>query len=268
MSLQLNFSLNKDESSYTLLGPVDNDSVTRLVIPSEYEGKPVTAIANEAFSGPCMKFPCEDLEEVVIPASIETIGFSAFGCCENLSSVTFEEGSRLRAIWDNAFYYCVRLKKIEIPESVKTLSLRAFSNCHSLKEIVLPMGIKNVSGAPSRCRALRYNAYDNALYLGSLDNSYLVLIEAKDKEIASCEVHKDCKFIVSSAFSECKKLESVSLSAGLISIDGVAFLNDSGLTSIHFGGTKDEWNAISKSNYWDTGTGNYTVHCTDGDLEK
>ena len=40
------------------------------------------------------------------------------------------------------------------------------------------------------------------------------------------------------------------------------------LTSITFNGTKAQWNAISKGYDWDCYIGSYTVHCTDGDIEK
>jgi hypothetical protein len=30
----------------------------------------------------------------------------------------------------------------------------------------------------------------------------------------------------------------------------------------------EQWNAISKGGSWNRNTGNYTVHCTDGDIGK
>lgn len=40
------------------------------------------------------------------------------------------------------------------------------------------------------------------------------------------------------------------------------------LMDIFFGGTKAEWSAISKESEWNNNTGEYTIHCTDGDLAK
>jgi hypothetical protein len=51
-------------------------------------------------------------------------------------------------------------------------------------------------------------------------------------------------------------------------IETCAFTSCSSLASIHFGGTKDQWAAISKDSYWDLSTGNYTVYCTDGEIAK
>ncbi|MGM9632670.1 MAG: hypothetical protein ACI3XL_06240 [Eubacteriales bacterium] len=47
-----------------------------------------------------------------------------------------------------------------------------------------------------------------------------------------------------------------------------AFYDCSGLTDIHYKGTKAEWNAIEKFGDWNDYTGSYTIHCTDGDLSK
>ena len=53
-----------------------------LTIPSEIDGKPVTAIKNTAFFG------CHSLASVVIPAGVTSIGDQAFHSCTNLSKVT------------------------------------------------------------------------------------------------------------------------------------------------------------------------------------
>lgn len=52
------------------------------------------------------------------------------------------------------------------------------------------------------------------------------------------------------------------------SIGGAAFLGCSSLTSITFSGTKAQWDAIEKVDDWNYNTGNYTIHCTDGDIQK
>ena len=71
-----------------------------------------------------------------------------------------------------------------------------------------------------------------------------------------------------SAFYNCSSLTSVTIGDGVTSIGDYAFEHCSKLTSIIFSGTKAQWNAISKGNYWNEYTGNYTIHCTDGDIVK
>lgn len=59
---------------------------TAVVIPSEIDGKPVIAINNSAFA------KNTSIVSVTIPASIKTIGVSAFSECSNLEKVTLNEG--------------------------------------------------------------------------------------------------------------------------------------------------------------------------------
>ncbi len=71
-----------------------------------------------------------------------------------------------------------------------------------------------------------------------------------------------------SAFENCRYLTSINISGSVTSISFYAFQGCSSLTSIHFEGTMKQWNAIRMDSNWDYGTGNYTVYCTDGNIEK
>ena len=62
------------------------------------------------------------------------------------------------------------------------------------------------------------------------------------------------------AFRDCSSLESIVIPAGVTSIGYQAFYSCRNLTSITFGGTEDEWNAISKGSKWNAATGNYVVY--------
>jgi hypothetical protein len=88
------------------------------------------------------------------------------------------------------------------------------------------------SYAFSGCSRLKYNEYDNAYYLGNSTNPYLVLVNAKDKTITSCDINKNTKIIYSDAFDNCSNLTSINIPDGVTSIGADAFYNCSGLTSI------------------------------------
>lgn len=70
------------------------------------------------------------------------------------------------------------------------------------------------------------------------------------------------------AFFWCTSLTSITIPDGVTSIGQYAFEYCNNLTEINFKGTKAQWKAIDKKNGWNKYTGNYTVHCTDGDLTK
>jgi hypothetical protein len=70
------------------------------------------------------------------------------------------------------------------------------------------------------------------------------------------------------AFSSCTSLTSVTIPESVSSIGKHAFLYCTSLTSITYNGTMEQWDAVAKHDSWDTNTGDYTIHCTDGDITK
>lgn len=68
-----------------------------------------------------------------------------------------------------------------------------------------------------------------------------------------------------STFFCCSNLTSITIPNSVTSIGENAFNGCNSLTRIIFNGTKEEWHAIRKEKDWDEDTGEYTVHCTDGD---
>ncbi|MCR4897820.1 MAG: leucine-rich repeat domain-containing protein [Acholeplasmatales bacterium] len=85
-------------------------------------------------------FMYRNIESLYIPKSVTYIGNYAFYYCNNLKTVTFEEGSLLETIGDNAFMYCTELESIFIPKNVKTINLEAFSYNTSLTSITFEEG--------------------------------------------------------------------------------------------------------------------------------
>lgn len=73
-----------------------------------------------------------------------------------------------------------------------------------------------------------------------------------------------CKF----AFQGSTALTSITISGGVTTIGENAFQGCTALTSVRFQGTKAKWNVIEKGTDWNGNTGNYTIHCTDGDIAK
>lgn len=85
-----------------------------------------------------MAFYDSKLRSIRIPASVETIEMYAFVCYE-LSTVTFEKKSKLRAIGGVAFSNCP-ITSIEIPASVETIGFEAFDDCDELWTVTFEKG--------------------------------------------------------------------------------------------------------------------------------
>lgn len=144
-SNDLEFTLNSDNESYSVSG-VGSCTSKEISIPSEYEGKPVTSIADGAFEncsftvviipngvisiGNSAFKGCAELNTVTIPESVKTIGTSSFEDCIKLVTVIISEG--LESIGENAFANCTALSSLFLPTSLKSIGLNAFLNCLKL----------------------------------------------------------------------------------------------------------------------------------------
>lgn len=69
-------------------------------------------------------------------------------------------------------------------------------------------------------------------------------------------------------FFNCSSLTKVVIPVSVKRIDEYAFRYCSALTDITYNGIKEQWDAITKHYRWDEATGDYTIHCTDGDISK
>lgn len=74
--------------------------ISALTLPSKLESIGASAFAANSATG---KYPT--FSTVAIPATVQTIGVSAFEGCENLSTVTLAASSQLNTIGDGAFAY-------------------------------------------------------------------------------------------------------------------------------------------------------------------
>ena len=83
VSKGLEYSLNADGKSYTVTG-IGTCKDTNLIIPSLYNGKPVTSIGMGAFGSNV------SLTTVTISKSITSISDNAFMNCFNLTKITFD----------------------------------------------------------------------------------------------------------------------------------------------------------------------------------
>ena len=128
------------------------DGRKMLKVPQELKGcysikEGIRIICDRAF------YRCSSLSNIVIPASVTSIGDSAFCGCRSLSSIIIP--ASVTSIGDNAFCGCLSLSKIVIPASVTSIGDGAFSDCRSLSNIDIPDSVTCIGDCVfSHCRSL------------------------------------------------------------------------------------------------------------------
>ncbi len=113
----LTFSVNKTLDGYVVSGYNGTDN--EVVIPSSYDGYPVTGIMTYAFNGN------QVIKKVTLPDTIETIEQNAFSN-SSISEINIPES--VTVIKEAAFYYCENLKSVTLHKTLKTIGDYAFAN--------------------------------------------------------------------------------------------------------------------------------------------
>ena len=124
---------------------------------------------------------CTSLTSIEIPASVETIGSTAFKRCTALTTVTFEKGSQLKIIELDTFRSCHSLTSIEIPASVETIGAAAFIYCTALTTVTFEKGsqLKTIWGGHDEFNSppIYYGAFSYLPNLKIMDMSTCTQVE-------------------------------------------------------------------------------------------
>ena len=86
--------------------------------------------------------------------------------------------------------------------------------------------------------------------------------------LTSVTIYSRLNYIGSYAFSGCQSLTRIELQGSVAVIETSAFDYCYNLRDITFNGAVAEWQAIIKPDDWDAGLREYTVYCTDGEIER
>lgn len=132
-----NFSMNRvtieGVSGYTVFR-LKNKSLTEIVIPNTFMGKPVIAISVDAFNNN------KTITSISIGSNLKKIGAYAFIECSALETVLFDEESQLLSVSEYAFAHCISLTSITIPASVKAIGYGVFNTCTLLQSVIFEEG--------------------------------------------------------------------------------------------------------------------------------
>ena len=168
---------------------------------------------------------CSSLSEIVIPASVTSIGDSAFGDCSSLSEVVIP--SSVTSIGDRTFWNCSSLSKIVIPSCITNIGDSAFRDCSSLSEVVIPSSVTSIGDSAFRdCSSLSEVVIPSSVTsIG--DSAFNGCSSLSDIVIPSSVTN-----IGNDAFWSCGSLFKIVIPSGVTSIGDSAFGDCSFLSTI------------------------------------
>ncbi len=250
----LEFALINNGTEYSVTGYTGTNG--EVVIPAEYEDKPVTNIGTNAFANSTV------ITSIVIPSSVTLISSGAFNNCSSLVKVnflgtidewaeielenTFASPTRMaKCLYINnelvtevklttatkvnplIFYQCETITSVEISNSVKSIGNYAFRSCTALTSVEMLGGVQTIG---------QYT-FDGCTLLESvvLSND-LTRIESRSFQgctaLSSIEIPESVTSIGEYVFQNCSSLTSIVIPDSVEAIGQYAFLNCTLLESV------------------------------------
>lgn len=165
----IKFKVENGEATVT--GVPNKSTVKKIVIPDEYEGVPVTKIAD--FSATNLEY----VTEFYIGKNVKEIGNWALENNQHISAYQVDEANEhfcsvdgviytkdmktivffppakegeyvvadgVESIRTKAFYKCTKITKVTLPDSIKFINEKAFFHCDLLEDINFPNGLEQI----------------------------------------------------------------------------------------------------------------------------
>ena len=214
-----------------------NTYVGDIIVPSTvtYEGVTytVTAIGEIAFGG------CEgQLNSVIVPNTVTTIGESAFASSPHLSLVILPNS--IESFGPGAFARCYGLTSLRLPEGFTTISERMFFDCTGLTTIEIPSSVTRIEKSafemsyithidiPETVTYIGESAFESCTRLTSIDipNSVTEIGPSAFyfcQALQSARLPETLEMIPESLFERCVSLSSIDIPATVTEIGKSAF---------------------------------------------
>ena len=223
-----------------------NTYVGDIVVPATvtYEGVTytVTAIGEIAFGG------CEgQLNSVIVPNTVTTIGESAFASSPHLSLVILPNS--IESFGPGAFARCYGLTSLRLPEGFTAISERMFFDCMGLTTIEIPSSVTRIEKSafemsyithiniPESVTYIGESAFKSCTRLASIDipNSVTEIGPSAFYyclELQSAHLPETLEVIPKSLFERCPSLSSIDIPATVTEIGASAFCYTTAITEV------------------------------------
>ena len=193
------------------------------------------SIAVAAFSD------CKNIRTISLPATLRSIGKSAFSFCTGIKKVIVED----IAAWCGVYFtneqsspFCFgaqlyvgdsKIEELVIPDSVTEIGTYAFDNCDSIESVTIGSGVKEIgSNAFAHCDNLKTVTMSDSVE--AMGNA----VFEKCKKLESVKLSAALVNIGNSAFRGCESLATITLPEDLLGIGAYAFKDCTALTEVVF----------------------------------
>ena len=227
-------SVESDIVAYTVSG-IGQCNNPYLAIPRENNGKAVTEIKLNAFSGN------KSIKKLVIPESVTNVGNGAFDRCSNLTQANVNANK----LGDVVFYGCGNLEKVIIGKNVSSWGVNIFAVSNKLNDLTILSETLNINNNKlGKCSLLKeikinednnkYKSVDGIVY--SKDGTTIYAYPT-GKEGDTYEFSSNIKTVGECAFSGCKIIY-IDIPESVINVGNGAFDRCSNLTQANVNANK------------------------------
>ncbi len=215
-----------------------NTGVTEIKIPKTL----VTAQSHSYVGGG--PFGTSNIQTATVESGIKTIPDSLFYKCTELENVIIP--ATVEEIEGLAFGDCTSLKSISIPNSVKEIGSQAFANS-GLTELILPNNIETLGYCILKGNTGVTEIKIPKTLVTAQSHSYVGGGPFGTSNIQTATVESGIKTIPDSLFYKCTELENVIIPATVEEIDRLAFAYCTNLKSLSIPNGVTEINALAFS---------------------
>lgn len=236
----------------------DSLELTNIVIPDTVKG-----LGKGVFHG------AGEIQKIHIPSSVSYIE-EGFFSGHNLPSITVDAGNKYHHVSGNCLIgtkskiLIIGGDNSVIPDDGSVVRIGAWAFCYrTIKSLTIPNTVTSIGeGAFKYCKSLiSVSLPDSITEIGADAFHACKLLE-------KITLPTNLKSIERATFYDCVSLKSVTIPGSVTSLGSYSFSGCTSLKYIYYKGTKQQWNAIKKGEYWDNqiGKGKYTVCCSDGNI--
>lgn len=196
------YNLNKNTKSATVtygdvIGYYEEDIVIPETITSDGNDYTIVALGDSAF------WYCRKMTSLTMPNTVKTIAADCLAGCEMLSKCVMSNS--IETVCERAFAADTQIKSLDLPETLKTVKENAFFRI-GLTSLVLPNSLETIE---------KYGF-------------------SQMESVKEIKIGDGLKYLGSSAFSDCKLLESIEIPACVDSIRMYTFEGCENMKEVKF----------------------------------